>query len=173
MTKSVKHHEDKYFHVPKFSLLGLIGIIVFGLLSYFNFLGIIELWSILDLGNFSIFYKEYSFVDLLVIPSLLLECCFVSALIVSIVYLVKGKIKRYDEKGLILGLIIELIGGLIFGFILGFILGLISGLITGLISGLISGLITGLIIGLISGLITGLIIGLIIGLITGLFDEFK
>jgi MFS family permease len=62
-------------------------------------------------------------------------------------------LKKFSERGLILGLVFGLLGGLITGLIAGLILGLMYGFIAGLISRFVGGLTFWLIGGLIFGLI--------------------
>jgi len=187
--KQLNNHTKSYIHIPKLSLLPLLGIIIFGFLSYIN-LKLIDWELIKVVFSSEETIKNYSFqlINLINIYPLIGEYILISLTIISLVALFKGgynKLKSYEEEGLIpglfggliFGLIFELIFGLIFGLIAGLITGLIPGLIPGLIFGLIIGLIGGLIFGLIPGLIPGLIFGLIIGLFSGLFsgliEEFK
>lgn len=137
--KKLKEHEKEFYHFSKANVFPLIGVIGFGLLSYFNF-------SLLNLN-----LKSLTFTDFYVY---VLEYLYLSGLIISVTALIKGgynKLKSFKEKGLIWGLIAGLIGGLIIGLLAGEIIGLFEGL---------AGLIFGLLAGLITGLITGLIIGL-------------
>ena len=146
MTKKlVKEHEKKYWHVPKFGLLPLIGLAFFGILSYFNFFLLNWKWV-----NASV-AESFVFSDLPMIYPYVFEYFFITAAIVSFVAFIKGgygNLKSFKQEGLI------------------------GGLIAGLIAGLVSGLIWGLIWGLVSRLIGGLIWGLILGLIVGLIEEF-
>ena len=126
--KTIKHHESKYFHIKK-SVFNLIWKIPLALipfiLSVLNlYYGIIQNWSYLKL-------------DLLIIPMLFFEFALIAGSFIFLVYLIKGKLKSYNEGGLISGLIGRLIVGLIYGLIVGLISGLIVGLIDGLIVGLI------------------------------------
>jgi len=155
MTKKfVENHEKKYWHVPKFGLLPLVGLTFFGLLSYFNFFLLDWKWFDISVA------KSFVFSDLTIIYPYVFEYFFIIAAVVSFVALIKGgygNLKSFIEERLIVGLIAGLIAGLIGGLIAGLIWGLIWGLIVGLIWGLIAGLIWGLIGGLIAGLIAGLI----------------
>jgi len=162
-TKTIKQHEDKYWHIPKLSLLPLLGLIVFSLLAVANF----------NLINHDVLVQVFlsdfcsadlpcslTSSDLINIYPIIGEYILISLALISLFAFLKGgykNLKSYKEGGLILGLI----AGLIWGLIGGLIAGLITGLIWGLIFGLIAGLIVGLIVGLIAGLILGLICGLI------------
>ena len=163
--KTIKHHEHEYFHIRKrsFNLLWKIPLAIIPfILSYLNLVyGIIGNWSFLKLdyvfaSDEVITTNVFQSCSLLIIPMLILEYILIAGSIIFLTYLIKGKLKFYDENGLIGRLIV----------------GLITGLITGLIVGLIYGLVLGLIGGLIVGLINGLILGLILGLIFGLIEEF-
>jgi len=93
MSKKIKKHEEKYYHIPKMNVFSLIGILVFGLLSYFNF----ELLN-WDLFNLSVI-EFYPFV---------FEYLFLSGFFISIIALIKGgfnQLKSIKEVGLIEGLI--------------------------------------------------------------------
>ena len=153
-TKTIKQHEENYWHIPKFSILPILGLILFILLAIGNFqlinLEVIKTAFSCERGNCNLVSS-----DLINIYPIIGEYILISLALISLVAIFKKgykNLKKYDEKGLIGGLIISLI------------LGLILGLIPGLIPGLILGLILGLIISLIAGLIISLILGLIIGL---------
>jgi len=178
--KQIKEHESEYFHIKKtaFNLIWKIPLAIIPfVLSYLMLVyGIIGNWAFLKLPE--LFAEEaknavFSNCNLLIIPMLILECFLIAGSFMFAMYLIKGKLKSYEDEGLILGLIFGLIVGLILGLIGGLIFGLIGVLIFGLILGLIGGLIVGLIWGLIMGLIGGLIVGLIMGLFWGLIEEFK
>jgi len=158
--KQIKEHESEYFHIKKsiFSLIWKIPLAIIPfVLSYLMLVyGIIGNWVFLKLPE--LFAEEirnavFSYCNLLIIPMLLLEYFLIAGSFIFLVYLIKGKLKSYEDGGLIVDLIIGLILGLIVGMIVGLIWGLIVGLIWGLIMGLIVGLIWGLIMGLIGGLI--------------------
>jgi len=166
--KQIKEHESEYFHIKK-TALNLIwkiplAIIPF-VLSYLMLVyGIIGNWAFLKLPDLFVGEAKnavFSNCNLLIIPMLLLEYFLIAGSFMFAMYLIKGKLKSYEDEGLILGLI------------MGLILGLIWGLIEGLIEGLIFSLSGGLIWGLIGGLIVGMIVGLILGLIGGLIGELK
>ena len=170
MKREIKKHESEYYHIPK--LKGNPWFIpltfIFGLLSYFNFKLILNIWAYLDLGYVFASREEmlnYSpkLIDLVICYPLLFEYIFISLTIISLVRIFKKLIYKKDSG---------LLDGLIIGLILGLIIGLILGLIIGLLGGFIAGFIVGLIMGLIMGLILGLIMGLILGLILGLGTEF-
>ena len=156
----LKEHTKKYIHIPKPNLLPLLGIIVFGFLSWANLkLFNWEFLKVIFGDNEVVSNYSFHFSQLINVFPIIAEYVFIALTIISLVALIKGgykNLKTFKEDGLIFGLIFGLIGGLI----------------TGLIFGLIGGLIIGLIIGLIGGLITGLIGGLITGLIFGLIGEF-
>jgi hypothetical protein len=158
--RTIKEHEDRYIHIPKFNLIPLLGTMIFGVLAWLN-LYLID-WEFIKY----VFTCEKECIipysALINIYPIIGEYILLSAMLISLVALFKGgytKLKAYKDEGLIDGLIIGLIAGLISGLICGLIIGLIAGLIIGLIAGLIAGLIIGLIAGLISGLIIGLIDG--------------
>ena len=160
MKKTINQHEQQYWHIPKFSLLPILGIILFTLLTIGNY-QLIDKQIVRDVFNWSEEYcEEFVLNDLMILYPVIFEYIFISLLIISLVALFKGgynKLKNYKEEGLIEGLILGLIWGLILGIIVGLIVGLILGLILGLIWGLIEGLILGLIWGLIVGLIGELV----------------
>ena len=159
--KTLKQHEQKYYHIPKvkFKLLGLF-LLVLTITIFWVYL------SITKFGLFEVFGLEPEQItrdNLQVIPDLIFNYLLISFTFICLVALIKGgfdKLKSFDDEGLIVGLIAGLIGGLIGGLIVGLIYWLIWGLIYWLIAGLIVGLIVGLIFGLILGLIAGLILGL-------------
>ena len=163
----IKKHTKRYVHIPVINLIPLLGVFIFGILSYLN-LKLID-WNLIKIVfSSNEIFKEYTFhySQLINIYPIIAEYILISCIIISLVALFKGGYKylNKDKNGLIVGLI----AGLIFGLIFGLIIGLIVGLIIGLVSELVSGLI-----GLIGGLIFGLIFGLIIGLIVGLMEEFE
>ena len=146
--KQIKEHESEYFHIKK-TALNLIwkiplAIIPF-VLSYLMLVyGIIGNWAFLKLPE--LFAEEtknavFSYCNLLIIPMLLLEYFLIAGSFIFLVYLIKGKLKSYEDGGLIVSLIFGLIVGLMGGLIVGLIWGLIVGLIFGMIMGLIMGLI--------------------------------
>ena len=151
--KTLKQHEQKYYHIPKvkFKLLGLF-LLVLTITIFWVYL------SITKFGLFEVFGLEPEQItinNLQVIPNLIFNYLLISFTFICLVALIKGgfnKLKSFDDEGLIYWLI--------FGLIFGLILGLIFGLIGGLIFGLIYWLIWGLIYWLIAGLIVGLIVGL-------------
>jgi hypothetical protein len=162
--RTIKEHEDRYIHIPKFNLIPLLGTMIFGVLTWLN-LYLID-WEVIKY----VFTCEKECIihysALINIYPIIGEYILVALMMVSIVALFKGgytKLKAYKDEILIAGLICGLIIGLIFG--------LIIGLTAGLTALMIEGLIIELIIGLIAGLIIGLIGGLILGLIYGLFNE--
>ena len=176
-TKTIIQHEEKYWYIPKFSILPLIGLILFTLLAIGNF-------QLIDKSVLKEVFKHcgdncvYDLIpnNLINLYPILGEYILISLALINLVASIKRgykNLKPYNKDGLIVGLIVGLIFGLIGGLILGLIFGLIFGLIVGLIGGLIGGLILGLIFGLIVGLIVGLIGGLIGGLIFGLNEEFE
>jgi hypothetical protein len=142
--KSISKHEAQYWHIPKFSILPLLGFILFTFLAIANF-------HLIDSNVIKEVFKScedtcvYNLKssDLINIYPIIGEYLLISLGIISLIASIKKGYKNlnpYDEVGLIVGLI----GGLIVGLISGLIVGLIVGLIGGLISGLISGLIVGL-----------------------------
>jgi hypothetical protein len=159
----IKKHEDNYYHIPKISLLPLLGLILFTLLAIGNY-------QLIDKNILTEAFSNETCLqgkpcnltppDLIILYPTIGEYILISLAFISLIAIFKKgykNIKKYEENGLIVGLI----GGLIVG------------LIVGLIGGLIFGLISGLIVGLIVGLIGGLIVGLIGGLIFGLTNEFE
>ena len=173
--KTIIKHESEYFHIKKsiFSLIWKIPLAIIPfVLSYLMLVyGIIGNWAFLKLPDLFVGEAKnavFSNCNLLIIPMLLLEYFLIAGsfmFAMYLMYLIKGKLKSYEDEGLILGLIM--------GLILGLIWGLIEGLIEGLIFSLSGGLIWGLIGGLIFGLIVGMIVGLIMGLFWGLIGELK
>jgi len=140
--KSVRVHEERYWHLPKFGLLPLAGFLVFSVLACLNF-GLLD-WSWFDLEA----AKTLSFADISLVYVFVVEYVFIVLAVVSLVALAKGgygELKPIEEEGLVEGLIVGLVWGLIGGLILGLIGGLIAGLILGLIGGLVWCLIGGLI----------------------------
>jgi len=132
--KTTKQHEQKYWHIRKFSILPVIATLLFSWLSWIN-LNLID-WKIVKTA-FDCSKDSCSLVpeDLIVCYPLILECIFICLAVISLVAVFKGgfdKLKSYKESGLITGLIFGLIGGLITGLIFGLIFGLIGGLIVGL-----------------------------------------
>ena len=147
--KQIKQHEDKYWHILKLVLLPLLGVIIFSLLAYKNYL-LIDKQIINSAFLCSENCNKLVVHDLLNLYSIIVEYILIVLALISLVAMFKKgytNLKTFKERGLIYVLII--------------------GLIIGLIS--ISVLIYGLIIGLISVLISVLIIGLIIGL----SEEFR
>ena len=142
-------HKSKYIHIPKPCFLPILGMIIFGLLSWGNLY--LSDWGLIKLILFENAEEEvFQFSQLINVYPIIGEYILISLFFISLVALFKGGYKNlneYNEEGLIGGLI----GGLIFGLIFGLICGLIGGLICGLICGLIGGLICGLICGLIWG----------------------
>jgi len=142
--KTIIKHESEYFHIKKsiFSIIWKIPLAIIPfVLSYLMLVyGIIGNWVFLKLPE--LFAEEaknavFSYCNLLIIPMLLLECFLIAGSFIFLVYLIKGKLKSYEDGGLIVGLI----WGLIFGLFCGLIWGLIEGLFGGLIGGLFGGLI--------------------------------
>jgi len=152
----IKKHTKRYVHIPVINLIPLLGVFIFGILSYLN-LKLID-WNLIKIVFSSDeIFKEYTFhySQLINIYPIIAEYILIVCAIVSLVALFKGGYKylnKYNKDGFINMLIPGLIGGLI--------VGLVSGLVSGLIGGLIGGLIVGFIIGLGGGLISGLICGL-------------
>lgn len=123
--KSINKHEVEHFHIPKFSLYPLLGIMLFCFLTWISFQGFLLQWDLLKLNEvpMGLFVSVY---QLLIIPVLLLCILMLDGLIISVVALFKkgySNLKSPDE-------------GLIFELILGLILGLVNGLIVGLFLGL-------------------------------------
>jgi len=142
-SNNIKQHESNYWHIPKFSILPLIGLIIFVLLAIGNYQlidkQIIKTVFTCEKDNCNLVKR-----DLINIYPIFFEYVFISFSLISLIAGIKKgykNLKSYDEVGLIAGLI----AGLIFGLIGGLIVGLIAGLIVGLIVGLIAGLIVGLI----------------------------
>jgi len=133
----------KYWHIKKFNLLPILGIILFLFLAIGNY-NLIDKEVISEAFSCGTYNCNFEFKDLSICYTIIAEYIFISLFVISIVALIKrgyGKLKRHDEESLIVGLISGLIGGLIFGLMGGLIVGLIFGLIGGLIGGLIFGLI--------------------------------
>ena len=84
MSKMVKLHEEKYWHIPKFGLLPLFGLVVFGFLALAN-LGLLDL-NFLDVE----LAKNFVFKDLVLVYPFVAENLFVSGFFVSLVALFKG-----------------------------------------------------------------------------------
>ena len=189
--KTVKMHETEYWHIKRFALFPIAGLIIFAFLAYANFLRISYLWNVLELGN--LFQKDLtSFSQLSIIPSFLLEYALISGIIVSFTATIKGgyeKLKPVNEAGLlgdllaglVFGLVFGLVGGLLAGLVFGLLNGLVGGLLAGLVGGLVAGLLFalvfallfGLVGGLVGGLVFGLLAGLVFGLVGGLLGEFN
>ena len=124
MTQTIKTHESKFIHIKK-STLNLIWKIPLGFIiwipSFLNlYFAIIKNWEFLKLDLLFNEPHVFNYCNLLIIPELILEYFLIVGSIVFIVWLIKGKIKKYSEKGLIFGLIAGLIIGLIAGLINGF-----------------------------------------------------
>lgn len=128
-TKTIKQHEQQYWHIPKFSLLPLLGLIIFGLLAYGNF-------QLIDKNVLTEVFKQceetcvynLSTSNLINIYSIIGEYILISLFLISLIALFKGgykKLKDWNDGGLIVGLI--------YGLIVGLIVGLIGCLIVGLI----------------------------------------
>ena len=126
--KTIIKHESEYFHIKKniFSFIWKIPLAIIPfVLSYLMLVyGIIGNWVTLKLPD--LFAEEtknavFSYCNLLIIPMLLLEYFLIAGSFMFAMYLIKGKLKSYEDGGLI--------GGLIWGLIMGLIVGLIGGLI--------------------------------------------
>ena len=139
MTKQLKQHEQKYWHIPKFAILPIIATLFFGFLAYMN-LKLID-WNIVNIvincnaNNCNLVPK-----NLIVCYPIIAEYIFIVLTVISFVAIFKNgfnNLKGYKDEGLIGSLIVGLIVGLIYCLILdiGLILGI--GLIFGLIVGLI------------------------------------
>jgi len=152
-SKSVKNHENKYWHIPKFKirLLALFLLSIAITIGY-SFI-FIEVWKLHSISSiFSCVDVEciqIPFSSLGFIPHIFFAYFLISSIFITLAALIKGgfnKLKSYYEGGLIYGLMVCLIFGLICGLIDGSIFGLIYGLIVGLIASLIYGSIFGLIL---------------------------
>ena len=108
--RSVKRHEEQYWHVPKMALLPLVGVLFFGVLSCLNFF-LLD-WSFLNKEV----AQRFVFADFVMVCPFFGEYFFVVCLVVSLFALVKGgygNLKPVEENDLIAGLIWGLIWGLI------------------------------------------------------------
>ncbi|MFW6233451.1 MAG: hypothetical protein ACOC3Z_02190, partial [Nanoarchaeota archaeon] len=118
---TLESHTKKYIHIPKPPILPIIGIIIFGILSYYNLYFIdLELIKVVFSSNEIIEQFTFKFSHLINIYPIIGEYILLSLTMISITALFKGgynKIKSYKEKGLIAGLIAGLIVGLIAGLI--------------------------------------------------------
>lgn len=144
MIRTIKQHEEKYWHIPKFKI-GLLSLLILSLFITFGYSFIfINEWNLHNISFViscrydecdSINYTSLGFILHLIFTYLLISFNF----IVLTALLKRGfhNLKGNNDEGLIGGLNVGLIGGLM------------SGLIVGLMSGLIVGLIGGLIVGLI------------------------
>ncbi len=163
----------KHVHIPKPNLLPVLGIILFGALSYLNL-------KLLDWELIKVVFARQEVIEqftfnlsyLINIYPLIGEYVLISLTVISLVALIKGgykNLKKYDEDGLISSLTFSLILALTVGLTFSLILGLIGALLFGLTIGLTFSLI----LGLIGALLGGLILGLTVGLIGDLMEEFK
>ena len=121
--RSVELHEERYWHVPRFGLLPLVGLLACGFLAWANFLGIVELWGLLGLGGLGV-SDLVSFSQLAIIPSFFAGWFLVAGFFVSLAALVKGgygKLKSVSKDGLLFGLLVGLLGGLVGGLVGGLI----------------------------------------------------
>ena len=115
----------KQISLPTLKEIGFVFLALFFLiLTYLNFVNLFSEWTSLGLNQ-----KPSNFTgkQLLIIPYMVSSYLFICGIAVSIVMIIKQKLKEYQNQ-------IGLIGGLIFGLIVGLIWGLIWGLIVGLIS---------------------------------------
>ena len=131
LKKEIKQHESEYWHISKFSILPILGIIIFGLLNYGNYF-LIDKQVIITTFNCEKDNCNLTLHDLINIYPIIGQSILIDLFIISLVALFKkgyNNLKSYKEKGLIWGLIWGLIGGLIGGLIFGLIWGLIFGLI--------------------------------------------
>jgi hypothetical protein len=120
----LKQHEETYWHIKKFAILPLLGLILFAYLSYLNF-GLIDKQVIKEAFNCEKDNCNLSTKDLINIYPLIGEYILINLGIISLVAFFKrgyNNLKKYKEEGLIGGLI----GGLIWGLIGGLIWGLIG-----------------------------------------------
>ena len=106
--KPIKHHEDKYYHIPKVNLLPLLGLIIFILLAIGNF-------QLIDKAVIKEVFKScedtciYNLIsnNLINIYPIIAEYILISLALISLISLFKGgynNIKSYNENGLIGGL---------------------------------------------------------------------
>ena len=130
--KTIEQHELKYWHIPKFNILPLIGIFIFTILAIWNY-QLIDKNVINELSKSCSYDCEYNLNthDLINIYPIIGEYILISLIIISFVAQTKGgyrKLKRCNKEGLIwnliygliFGLLVYLIAGLIFGLILEF-----------------------------------------------------
>jgi len=119
MKKTTQQHEEQYWHIPKFNILQILGLIIFSLLAIGN-LQLIDKEVLHEVFSQDTCKKDLpcNLVphDLINLYPIIFEYILISLSLISLVALFKGgysKLKRYDENGLIVGLIVGLIGGLI------------------------------------------------------------
>ena len=153
-TKTIIEHELEYWHIPKFSLWSIIGLIISGILAYLN----LSLINLEFVGHTSYCEKfigyaygcENNYIlepsSLINIYPILGEYILISLMLISLVAIFKKGYKNlnsFEEGGVIVGLILGLIVGLTLGLTLGLMgpKGMIGGVILGLIVGLIVGII--------------------------------
>ena len=121
-TKTLKNHEEQYWHIPKFKI-GLIVLLILTLLMTFGYSFIfVNEWNSHDINLvFSCENEEcknISINSLGFIPHLFFAYLLINLNFIILFSIIKGgfnKLKNYNNRGLILGLIWGLIWGLICG----------------------------------------------------------
>ncbi len=119
--KTIKQHEEEYWHIPKIAILPIIGFVIFSFLAIGNF-------QLIDKNIINEVFKQcegecvYNLAtkDLINIYPIIGEYILISLGIISLVASFKKGYKNLndiDEGGLIGGLISGLIVGLISGLI--------------------------------------------------------
>ena len=153
--KTITQHESQYWHIPKFSLLPIIGLILFSLLAYGNYF-LIDKQVVITTFNCKEGNCNLVPNDLIIIYPIVGEYILISLIIISFVAVIKkgyNNLKSYEEDGLIAGLIFASIVSLILGLTFSFALCLIHDSIASLIIGSIIASIASLIFSSITGLI--------------------
>ena len=100
--KDLRKHESQYWHIKRFGLLPLLGVIAFFLISFFNFF-LLD-WGFSDYET----VRSYVFSDIVLVYPFFMEYLFVSGLVISFVALAKGgysNLKPINKEGLIVGLV--------------------------------------------------------------------
>ena len=114
MTKQLKQHEQKYWHIPKFAILPIIATLFFGFLAYMN-LKLID-WNVIKTA-FACSNESCNLIpnNLINMYPIIGEYVLISLIIISFAAIIKNgfnNLKSYNEGGLI----VSLIGGLIVEF---------------------------------------------------------
>ena len=103
--KIIKQHEDNYYHIPKVSLLLLLGLILFTLLAIGNY-QLIDKLIIKEVFKSCEETCVYNLIpsDLLILYPIIMEYILISLSFISLVAIFKRgykKLKSYSEGGLI------------------------------------------------------------------------